>query len=375
MAKDYYNILGVAENASADELKKVYRKLAKQFHPDANSGNKAAEEKFKDVSEAYSVLSDPQKRSQYDQMRKYGASGFGQGGFRPGGFEDFGRFDGSQRGFSFDDLSGFGSVGDIFSALFGDRVPRDGRRREGRGAESNRGAELALTLDITFAEMASGTSKKIKLNREARCDHCNGSGAEPGQTTQSCSRCAGTGVVSQSLGSFAVSRTCPQCLGSGEVNVRPCKSCNGTGKVKASQTVTVKIPAGIESGAKLRLRGLGQAGGPTAKDGDLIVTVRVQPDRFFTRSGSDVICTVPISLSQAIEGTRIKIRSISGHTVLKVPSMTQDGTKFKLKGLGIGSDDRKGNQYVIITMKLPANPTPEERELMDRLHAGQRASV
>jgi molecular chaperone DnaJ len=378
MPKDYYKILGVAENASDDELKKVYRKLAKKYHPDANAGDKAAEEKFKEVSEAYSVLSDRQKRSQYDQMRKFGASGFG-GGFRPGGFPGgFGGFESSQGNgvrFSFEDLGGFGSLGDIFSSLFGDQVDFGKRSRSRSSIGPRKGSSLAAKIEITFGEMVKGTSKTIKLKREANCDKCGGTGVEPGVGKTVCPQCQGRGMVAQSVGAFSVSRPCPRCLGKGEIVSKPCTACGGKGRQQVSQKVSIKIPAGVENGAKLRLKNLGQPGANGGPNGDLIVTVSVQPDRFFRRIGNDVVCKVAISLKQAVDGTKIKVQTLSGTVSLNVPPLTADNTKFKLNGLGIVGKGTKGNQYVTVSVDVPENPSDEEKELLSKLTSKENVSA
>ena len=379
MPKDYYKILGVAENVSNDELKKIYRRLAKKYHPDANQGDKAAEEKFKDISEAYDTLSNPQKRTQYDQMRKYGASGFGAGGFRPGGFPGgSGGFDfshGNGMRFSTEDLGGFGSLGDIFSALFGDQMSFGRKKRRRASTGRRKGNNLAATIEITFSEMVKGVTKTIKLNREANCDRCNGTGAEPGAGKTVCPQCNGRGMVSQSVGTFSVTRPCPRCLGRGEIISTPCTSCNGSGRKRLSQKVAVKIPIGFQDGAKLRLKNLGLPGVNGGPNGDLIVTIRVKPDRFFKRVGNDIVCTVPISLKQAVDGAKIKVRTINGYAALKVPPLTQDGTKFNLKGLGINSNGANGNQYVVIKINIPQNPSKEEEQLLQKLRAKDNVGV
>lgn len=370
MPKDHYKTLGVAENASDDELKKVYRRLAKKYHPDANAGDKAAEERFKEISEAYSVLSDRQKRSQYDQMRKFGASGFG-GGFRPGGFPGgFGGFESSQGNgvrFSFEDLGGLGSLGDIFSSLFGDQVDFGRRKRSRPSTGPRKGSSLAAKLEITFGEMVKGTSKTIKLNHETNCDKCSGTGVEPGAGKTVCPQCSGRGTVAQTVGAFSVSRPCPRCLGRGEIVSKPCAACGGKGRQQVSQKVSIKIPAGIDDDAKLRLKNLGQPGVNGGTNGDLIVTIYVQPDRFFQRVGNDVICKVPISLKQAVDGAKIKVRTLSGSVVLNVPPLTADNTKFKLNGLGIAGKGKGGNQYVTIRLEVPENPSDEDKELLNKL--------
>jgi molecular chaperone DnaJ len=375
MPKDYYSVLGVTESASDDELKKAYRRLAKKYHPDANPGDVAAEEKFKEVSEAYDVLSDRQKRAQYDQMRRFGSTGFG-GGFRPGGFPGgFGGFDFSREGgirFSFEDLGGLGSVGDIFSSLFGDQVDF-GRRRRRPAAGPRRGRDLAAAIEITFAEMAVGVSKTIRLNREANCERCGGTGAEPGVGKTVCPQCNGRGMVAQAVGGFSVSRPCPRCLGKGEIVSKPCSACEGSGHKKLSQKVSVKIRAGVENGAKLRLRNLGQSGTRGAPSGDLIVTVRVKPDRFFTRAGNDIVCSVPINLEQAVNGTKVKVRTLTGHAVLRIPPLSTDGTKFNLRGQGISANGTRGNQYVTIRLVVPDSPSDEEKEMLKKL--GQKEDI
>ncbi len=369
MPNDYYKILGVAENASDAELKKVYRTLAKKYHPDRNQGDKSAEAKFKEISEAYDVLSDKQKRAQYDQMRKYGAGGFG--GFRPGaqtgGFQGFNMPGGMN--FSFEDLGGFGSIGDIFSSLFGDRVNFGQRQTRRRQSGPRKGNDLSIKLDIDFAEMADGVTKTVRLKRDTNCERCSGSGAEPGVGKTVCPQCGGTGMISQVQGAFSVTRPCPRCLGRGEIVSQPCTACGGTGRQKVSQKVRIKIPAGIEVGSSLRLRNLGQPGSHGGPNGDLIVTVHVKPDRFFERAGNDIVCNIPLTLKQAVDGTKIKVRTVSGHAQLTIPPLTKNGMKFKLRGLGIGKDGSKGNQYVVVEVRLPDNPTPEERKLIDRLQS------
>lgn len=372
MPKDYYKELGVAENASAEDIKRAYRKLAKKYHPDANPGDASAEEKFKSVSEAYEVLSNAQKRSQYDQMRKFGGGDF-QGGFRPGGFP--GGFGSAGGSFRFEDLSGFGSVGDIFSAIFGDEVDFGPRRRRKSSHGPIKGNSLAARIEISFTEMVTGTVKTLKLSREANCDKCHGTGAEPGAKPTVCPQCGGSGMVSQTQGAFSVSRPCPRCLGRGQVNSQPCTSCNGTGRLRVSQKVKVKVPAGVESGAKLRLKNLGQAGRNGGPNGDLVVAIFVRQDRFFKRVGNHVHCEVPISLEQAVNGTRIKVRTTGGRAVLTVPPLSVDGTKLKLAQMGVKSASGTGHQYVTIRVNTPDKPTDEEKELMDKLHAKEKPGV
>ncbi len=359
--KDYYQILGVSENASGDEIKKAYRKLAKKYHPDANKGSKEAEQKFKEVSEAYHVLSDEKKRAQYDQMRKYGGIPFGQGAYTrqgaPGGF--------GGGNFNPEDF-GFGSLGDIFSSLFGEMGMRTHARKYRTQAPA-KGSNLALTLTIDFEEAALGTKKTIRLKRDETCSKCHGSGAEPGTEETVCPQCNGSGMVTMSQGMFSISRPCPTCFGTGKIIGKACSVCGGSGKVKNTKTVAVKIPAGIANGEKIRLRGMGNAGGNGAGYGDLIITIRVKPDPFFSRKGNDIYCTIPLTLKQAVDGIKIKVRTLGGKAMLKIPPLTHDGTTFKLKGQGIKRKRGAGDQYVKVKVKYPENQTDEEKELIARL--------
>lgn len=365
--KDYYETLGVTENASGDEIKKAYRKLAKRYHPDANKGSKEAEQKFKEVSEAYHVLSDDKKRAQYDQMRKYGGIPFGQGGYgrqgAPGGFGGFGGGDFNPQDF------GFGSLGDIFSSLFGEMGMRTHSRKYRQRQAPVKGSNLALTLSLSFEEAALGTKKTIRLKRDETCSVCNGSGAEPGSEETVCPQCNGSGMYTMSQGMFSISRPCPRCFGTGKIIGKTCSKCGGKGKVKGSKTVAVKIPAGIENGEKIRLREMGNAGGNGSGYGDLIITVRVKPDSFFSRKGNDVYCTVPLTLKQAVDGIKIKVRTLIGKAMLTIPPLTHDGTTLKLKGQGIKKKRATGNQYVKIKVKYPENPTVEEKEMIARLES------
>nr|NIP44309.1 J domain-containing protein [candidate division Zixibacteria bacterium]NIR67360.1 J domain-containing protein [candidate division Zixibacteria bacterium]NIS16261.1 J domain-containing protein [candidate division Zixibacteria bacterium]NIS48737.1 J domain-containing protein [candidate division Zixibacteria bacterium]NIU16808.1 J domain-containing protein [candidate division Zixibacteria bacterium] len=342
--KDFYEILGVGEKASKDEIKKAYRKLAKKYHPDVNKGNKEAEQKFKDISEAYHVLSDDKKRAQYDQVKKYGGAfggqGFEYGGARPGGgFGGFGQGDINLNDF------GFGSMGDIFSQIFGDMGMRTHTRKYRRQAGPQKGSNLAMTLDLSFEEAALGTKKTIRFKRDEVCSKCNGTGAEPGSGETVCPQCNGSGMVSMAQGMFSISRPCPRCFGTGKIIGKPCSKCGGSGKERGQKTVSVKIPAGVKSGEKIRLKGMGNAGGNGAGYGDLIINVRVKPDSFFSRKSNDVYCTVPLTLKQAVEGVKIKVRTIRGKVMLTVPPMSEDGKVLKLKGQGIKAKGKTGNQY------------------------------
>jgi molecular chaperone DnaJ len=362
--KDFYKTLDVPENASADVIKKAYRRLAKKYHPDANHGSKEAEAIFKDVSEAYGVLSDPKKRAQYDQMRKYGGSPFGGGQGFPGGF--------GQGGFRMEDL-GFGSFGDLFSSIFGDIGLRTHSRKH-RRQEPSRGANLSLMLKVSFQEAMLGAKKTIRLRRDEACQKCGGKGTEPGSGQTTCPECKGSGMVSMSQGMFSISRPCPRCFGTGQIMGKPCSQCSGQGKVKGAKTIAVKIPAGIKNGQKIRLKGMGNAGMNGNQYGDLIISINVQPDPFFRKDGLDLFCDVRLTLKQAINGVKIKVRTLSGHAMLKIPALTKDGSMFKLKGQGIKEGRESGDQYVQVKVKLPSDPNEEEKEMIARLE-GEKAKA
>ncbi|NOZ60584.1 MAG: molecular chaperone DnaJ [Calditrichaeota bacterium] len=366
--KDYYEILGVKEDASAAEIKRVYRQLAKKYHPDANRGNKEAEDRFKDISEAYAVLSDPEKRKKYDQMRRFGFSGGQAGGFDFGNF-DFGQFNRqgrarthSSRGSIFEELFGVGGLGDIFSEMF-DQGSRIRRERSGRPGV---GADARTDLTIPFELAVNGGKQQIAVQVDERCSHCNGTGAEPGANPQTCPQCNGRGTISLSQGFFAVNRTCPRCLGRGIIIDKPCRVCGGSGEVKKTKRLSVTIPAGIKDGAVLRLKGLGGNGSSKEKRGDLYLKVHVSPHHFFKRKGNDVFCEVPIDIIQAIKGTKIRLKTVYNKKVeIKVPAQTKDGKKFNLRKLGIKSKKGIGDMYVTIRVKKRTNLTAEEKKLVE----------
>jgi len=362
-AKDYYKILEVREGAGQDEIKKAYRRLAKQYHPDKNAGDKQAEEKFKDISQAYQVLNDSQKRQQYDQMRKFGFGGQGSD-FRNFDFAGFRRTGGrpGPEEFSFEGFDLFGGLGDIFAQFFdfGDRFcqQRSGPRR---------GENSHVTLSIPFELSVSGGKTTFAVEKEKTCPSCDGGGAKPGSRVQTCPECGGRGIVTIGQGGFGVSRPCPRCYGKGQIIDNPCDRCRGTGIARGRRTYTIKIPAGIEDGGQIQLRGEGQpgiAGGPA---GDMIVTVRVHPHRFFKRRGSDITCKVPLTLSQAVLGSKLRVKTVDGKTVqIRIPPGTQDGKTFRLSGLGLSLNGGKGDQHVTVRVQIPANPTNKEKELIER---------
>jgi molecular chaperone DnaJ len=366
--KDYYKILGVSENASDDEIKKAYRKLAKKYHPDVNKGDKHAEAKFKEISEAHNTLVDKSKRSQYDQMRKYGAGFGGFGGARPGG-----GFRGRQD-VRFEDLSsifgqsgGFGSFADIFSSIFGGNV-----KGYGGGFEQQfgprKGSDLYTDVSVPFGTAAKGGKARLRLNVTESCPVCNGSGVNPGSGQTTCPDCGGRGTITFTQGNFAVSRPCPRCLGRGVISGDPCRKCKGQGSVSKPRTITVNIPAGTENGSKIRLKGLGNPGTAGGPPGDLYLRVTVKGDHFFWREGLNIYCKVKLGLDQAVKGTRIRVRTIAGKKVeLKIPPGTKAGSKFRLKDLGLASKGKKGDQIVLIDIRQPENMSEDEKKLYEEM--------
>lgn len=348
--KDYYRTLGVPEAATADEIKKAYRKLAKKHHPDANPGNKAAEARFKEITEANAVLSDPDKRKQYDRLRKYGAfAGMGgrSGGSRPAGSPQGGGQGGGQ---TFEDLD-FGGLGDIFSSIFGG----GGGTGEGRPGSERRGAETVETVvAIPFRVAALGGKVPIVLPVVEPCPTCAGSGAAPGASLSACNECKGSGQISFGYGGFAVKRPCPNCRGKGRIPSQRCGTCQGAGDVQVEKRLMIDVPSGSDAGTRLRLKGQGPNGG------DLIISFQIEEDRFFHRDGNDVYATIPINLAQAALGTRIKVRTLDGkHVVLKVPAGTQPGRKFRIKGQGIEKNGTRGDQIVEVQVEVPAKLTED----------------
>lgn len=354
-AKDFYQVLGVPDSASQDEIKKAYRRLAKQYHPDANPNNAKAAERFKEVSEAHGTLSDPDKRKQYDQMRRYGAfDGMprrpGAGSARTAGA---GPGDLGAQGFDFGDLGG---LGDIFSSIFG-----RGRREEAR-AET-----LEAVVEIPFRVAMLGGKVPVTLPVTETCRTCSGSGGAPGATWSTCPECQGRGTISFGQGNFAVNRPCPQCRGRGRIPSERCPTCRGAGEIRAERQVTITVPPATETGERVLLRGQGQADGPGSAPGDLLITFQVQPDRFFRREGLDIVADVPINLAQAALGTRLRVRTLDGKKVLlRIPPGTQPGRRFRIKGQGLEKNGRRGDQLVGVQVTVPDRLTPEQEELMKR---------
>lgn len=347
--RDYYEVLGVSKTASADEIKKAFRKLALQFHPDRNPGNKGAEDKFKEASEANEVLSDEKKRGAYDQ---FGHAGLGQGG--PGGF-DFGG-------------GGFGNINDVFGDIFGDIFGGGGRGGRG-GSRATRGSDLRYNLKVNFQEAAFGCERTITIPKDIPCKPCNGTGAKAGSQPETCHSCRGAGEIRFQQGFFTLSKTCPDCGGTGSMIKHKCPECRGSGHKSESVKLAVKVPAGIDSGQRLKLRGEGEAGTHGGPTGDLYVVIDVEEHPFFKRDGQDVHCEVPISFTQAALGAEIEVPTIEGSIKLKIPQGTQNAKKFRLKGKGISSLNARdrGDQYVSILVEVPTKLNAEQRQLLEKL--------
>ena len=367
--KDYYKILGVTEGATADEIKKAYRKLAKQYHPDANPGDKQAADKFKEINEAHEVLSDDKKRKQYDDMKRFAGAGFqgfrGSGGQQNFNINDiFSRFGagGGPGGGTFT-AEGLGGLGDIFSSIF----DRGGRFRQQRYGP-RKGQDLYAEVEVPFDTAARGGTTVITVGKSENCERCAGTGAEPGSRVAKCPQCGGSGMVSQAQGGFAVSRPCPQCYGRGEIVSQPCAGCAGSGQVQRARRLSVKIPKGTDDGGRIRLRGQGEAGTAGGPPGDLIIKINVRGDRFFRRKGLNVYCDIKIDLAQAVLGARAKVRTLDGkQALLRIPPGTQPGTIFKMKGLGVKRDGKQGDQFVTVNVEIPTDLSAEEKKFFEKL--------
>jgi len=340
--RDYYEILGLGRNASEEEIKKSYRKLAMQYHPDRNPGNHVAEDNFKEAAEAYEVLSDPEKRQIYDHYGHEGLTGTGYRGFS--GFEDI-----------------FASFGDIFGDVFGFGAGRSRSRTAARA-----GADLRYDLRISFMESALGAGREINLEKYVLCSSCRGSGCAPGASPKVCARCHGRGQVTQSSGFFSISTTCSQCRGQGSVITAPCRECSGGGKVKVAKTVQLKIPAGVETGSRLRLRGEGEEGDYGGPNGDLYVFIDVEQHEIFQRSGDDIYCRLPISFVEAALGGSVEAPTLEGKEKLKIPRGTQSGKIFRLKGKGIAHlrGYGRGDQIIETVITVPENLTKKQEALL-----------
>jgi molecular chaperone DnaJ len=361
--KDYYAVLGVSASATQDEIKKQYRKLAAKHHPDKNQSDPKAADRFKEISEAYQVIGDPDKRKQYDQMRQLGA--FGGGRSAGGAGSPFGGgFGGAQApggGYRYEefDIGGLGGLGDIFSSMFGGG--RAGRQQK----QNERGQDIEAALEIPFRTAALGGKVPVELEVNEECETCHGSGAAPGAKIQGCPECGGRGTISFGQGGFAVQRPCPMCLGRGTVPSERCPTCKGAGEVRSKKKVMITVPAGVDSGAKIRLKGQGGRGAKSGQPGDLIISFTVQPDRFYRREGLDVIAPVPINIAQATLGSKISVKTIDGKKVtIRIPHGTASGKRFRVPGQGIEKDGAKGDLIVVVEVTVPENLTEEQEKAM-----------
>ena len=354
--RDYYEVLGVSKGASEDEIKRAYKKLARKYHPDMNPGDKEAEEKFKEVNEANEVLSDPEKKARYDQFGfagvdpSYGAGAGGAGGWSGGGFD-------------------FGDLGDIFGSFFGGGFG-GGQRRNPNAPQ--RGESIRVSVTVSFTEAAFGCEKEVSVERSEQCPTCKGNGCAPGTTPEVCPDCHGSGVVQVQqrtpMGVFASTRPCQKCRGTGKIIHQPCRDCGGQGSVRKRKTIKINIPAGIDDGQTISLRGQGHAGKNGGPSGDLLVTVMVKPHEIFRRDGTSVFCEAPITYAQAVLGGTLEIPTIDGKVKYDIPEGTQTGTVFRLRGKGIPAINGRGrgDQYVTVTIETPQNLNKEQKEALKK---------
>ncbi|MDH3620867.1 MAG: molecular chaperone DnaJ [Gammaproteobacteria bacterium] len=354
MAKrDYYDILGVSKSASADEIKKAYRRLAMKHHPDRNKDDSAGSEtRFKEAKEAYEVLKDPDKRSAYDQ--------FGHDGLRAGA--------GGQGGFG---AEGFGDIfGDVFGDIFG-----GGRRSGGGGPQVFRGADLGYELKLDLETAVAGDSVTIDVPTQVACDTCSGSGARKGSEPVKCSTCGGVGQVRMQQGFFSIQQSCPACKGAGTTISDPCNDCHGRGRVRKTRTLSVKVPAGVDDGDRIRLSGEGEAGRNGGPAGDLYVEIRVAAHKIFEREGSNLACEIPVSIATATLGGEVELPTLDGNVSLKVPGGTQSGKVFRLRGKGVTTvrDPRQGDLFATVSVETPVNLTNEQKEMLEKFDASVRA--
>ena len=362
--RDYYEVLGVNKGATDDEIKKAYRKLARKYHPDLNKDNPEAAEKFKEIGEAYEILSDKDKRARYDQFGFAGVDpnyGAGQGGGFGGGF-------------GFEDVD----LGDIFGSFFGGGFGGGGSRTN-RANAPRQGESIRRTVMLSFEEAAFGCEKEIEIDRVEQCTECGGTGAEKGYTPETCSNCHGTGTVKQTqrtpFGAFSSTGPCPNCRGTGKIIKKPCKKCRGTGQERRSRKLSVKIPAGIDDGQSVALRGQGGAGVNGGPAGDVIVTVSIRPHPLFQRDGYDIWCEVPISYAQACLGDKLIVPTIDGKVEYTMPAGTQPGTVFRMRGKGIQAVNGRGrgDQFVKVTLEVPKNLSDHQKELLRKLEDSDTA--
>ena len=369
--KDYYKSLGVAKDASGAEIKKVYRKLARELHPDKNPGDAKAEARFKEVSEAYDVLSDPAKRKEYDEARSLFGSG-GMGGF--GGFGAGAGRPGGNANFNVSDLFGGGSssnLNDLFDGLFGPNAGRSGSRTAGAGPV--RGQDVTADLSLGFDEAVRGTTMPLRLSGPASCKTCGGLGARPGTAPHRCTNCGGSGFVSRNQGAFGFSEPCVQCRGTGQIIDDPCPDCHGSGATTQTRTINVRIPAGVRDGAKVRLAGKGTPGTRGAPAGDLFVTVHVAPHPLFGRSGDDLTLAVPITFTEAALGTTLRVPTLDGSVALKIAPGTPSGRTLRVRGRGVQGRGHNGDLLVTVEVAVPTKLDADAREALEKFATTQSA--
>ena len=360
--KDFYNVLGVSEKATGDEIKKQYRRLAKQHHPDSNKGDAKSAERFKEISEAYQVLSDDKKRQQYDEMRRLGAfdsmsSRAQPRGGRSGGGASRGGPSGSTQEF---DIGGLGGFGDIFSSMFGGGA---GRQQKPSGPEQ--GQSVETTLDIPFETAALGGKVAIELELNEECITCHGSGAAKGAKIQTCPECGGRGTISFGQGGFAVNRPCPMCLGKGTVPSEKCPTCGGAGETRSRKKVNINVPSGVDTGSKIRLKGQGGRGVRGGPPGDIMITFNVKPDANWTRDGLDLVIVAPASIAQATLGSKVTVETLDDKAVsIKIPAGTQNGKRFRIRGQGIAKDGKRGDLIVELLVTVPEKLNEKQAQLM-----------
>jgi molecular chaperone DnaJ len=367
--KDYYKALGVPKNASPADIKKAYRKLAQKFHPDANAGNKDAEERFKEVSAAHDVLADPERRQQYDRVREMAASGagFGVGGF-PGagaaGRRGRVRVEGSPFGTEGGGFADIGDLGDLFSVFRGGRGGSGGG-----GRQQSRGSDLETEVRVSFDQAMQGTTVPLRIQGPATCPDCGGSGAEPGTSPKTCPECKGTGSVAVNQGFFSMSRPCMECGGTGRLIEHPCSECGGSGSVRRTREFSVRIPPGVKDGARIRLSGRGESGGAGSAAGDLFVVVRVAPHKLFGRKDSDLTLQLPVTYAEVALGANVEVPTLNGPVTLKVPPGTPSGKTFRIRGKGAPRPRKGGSGDLLVTVKVdvPSKLSKEEKQLLSQL--------
>lgn len=358
--RDYYEVLGLKKGASEQEIKKAFRKLARKYHPDVNPGDKTAEQKFKEINEAYEVLSDTKKRQQYDQFGHAAfEQGFGQG---PGG--GFSGFEGFGRGAEYFRREGFGGFEDIFGDIFGERGSRP--------RPSEKGDDLTYAVEIDLEEAVFGKTMQVDLRREVVCPVCSGSGSQPGTSRAACPTCKGAGSVTQARGFMRLSQTCPTCHGEGTINPDPCRSCSGAGRVQRQERINVKIPAGVDNGSKVRVAGMGGPGYRGGPPGDLYIITKVRPHPYFDRKGDNLYSEIPVTVAEAGLGAKIEIPTVDGMVMLTIPPGTQTGQQFRLRGKGVPHlGGGVGDHYVTVKVVTPSGLSERAKGLLreiERLH-------